>query len=623
MNKESLKFVIVGHVDHGKSTLIGRLLYDTGSLKEGVIEKVKRVSEEIGKEFEYAYLLDALKEEQEQGITIDTTKIEFSTDKRQYTIIDAPGHKEFLKNMISGASNAEAAILIVDADEGVREQTKRHAYILYLLGIKQVHVIINKMDLVDFSQERYEEVRDEIKDYLVRLEIFPKKYIPISAKLGDNVIKKSPNMEWGNNETVLSAIDDFEKLEGLEDKPLRFPIQDIYKFDDRRIISGRIESGFLEVGQEIRLLPSNQKTKVISIEQWKEKEKKTSLMCGEYAGITVSDNHFFKRGDVITSLNDLPTINNLFGCSLFWMGKNDLIKGKQYILKLNSQEIPCEVYEVQGVIDSNTLEQIPGKDFLSKHDVGNIIIKTKKPIVYDPFNEIPTNGRFVLVDELQVSGGGIIEKSSKEIKERRVIETSKEVSVVPKSSLIEPKDRHKKQGHKGNVVWLTGIPGCGKEMIAKNLEKELFKKGKSVCYLDASNIRLTLNSDLNFSKESRYEHIRRLAEVANILYNLGHIVIVSAVSPYSDGRKYARSIIGVDNFIEVFVDMPLDICKEINPRGIYTKAEKGERKGVPGVDIEYEKSDYLIHTLNINKKEFNISEKVTELLSLLDKNTKL
>ena len=618
--EDSLKFVIVGHVDHGKSTLIGRLLYDTNSLKEGVIEKVKKISQDIGKDFEYAYLLDALEEEQEQGVTIDTTKIEFSTAERNYTIIDAPGHKEFLKNMVSGASNAEAAILIVDVAEGVKEQTKKHAYILHLLGIKQVYVVLNKIDLVSYSEEKYEEVRKNIKNYLARLGIFPKGYIPISASLGDNVAEKSTNLSWYGGKTVLESIDGFEKEKSLEDLPLRFPTQDIYKFDHRRIISGRIESGTLRKGDEILFLPSNQKTRVMSIEEWPENKKKEYSKSGEYSGMTISDEYFVKRGDVVTHIKNKPTVGDLFTCSLFWMGKNNLVKNKKYILKLNSQEVECELHEVIKIIDSDSLEEISGRDYLERHDVGNVVIKTKNPVVYDPFKDIPTSGRFVLVDNLQVSGGGIIEEGVSEIKERAIVQTSKDISVAPKMSFVNLKERHERQGHSGKVIWLTGFPGCGKEIIAKTLEMELFKKGKNVYYLDASNLRLTLSSDLDFSRESKREHIRRMAEVANILYNSGNIVVVSAISPYSEDRAYARDIIGGDNFIEVFVDMPLEICKQINPRGIYTKAESGERVGVPGADIGYEKSDYLIYSLGLKDRDFDINSKVNEIINLLEKN---
>jgi len=284
--------VLVGHVDHGKSTLIGRLLHDTNSLTEGAVEKVRKICQDKGVDFEYAYLLDALQEEQEQGITIDITKIEFSTPKRHYTIIDAPGHKEFLKNMISGASNAEAAILIIDAAEGVKEQTKKHAYLLSLLGIKQVYAVVNKMDLVNYSQHRFEEVKNQAAKYLQKLGIFTQKYIPIAAKKGDNVTYRSDNMPWYVGPTILQAIDDFVKEPGLEQKPLRFPVQDVYKFDQRRIIAGRLESGSLMVGDEIIVLPSQKKSKIRTLESWQQKDKTSSAATGQCIGITIEDEYF-------------------------------------------------------------------------------------------------------------------------------------------------------------------------------------------------------------------------------------------------------------------------------------------------------------------------------------------
>ena len=273
-NKEILNIVVVGHVDHGKSTVIGKLLYDTHSLPEGAVEKVKRIAKETGKPFEYAYLLDAFEEEQKQGITIDTTQIQFSTDKRDYVIIDAPGHKEFLKNMISGAANAEAALLIVDAKQGVQEQSRRHAYILSLLGIKKVYVVVNKMDLVDYSEEVYKTIEVEMNKFLNDLDVHPLSYIPVSAFYGENILNSSDKMPWYEGSSVIEAIDLIEKEKGREEKSLRFPIQDVYKFDDRRIIAGRIESGSLKVGDEIVIYPEGKKTTVKTIEYWQEKDKK-------------------------------------------------------------------------------------------------------------------------------------------------------------------------------------------------------------------------------------------------------------------------------------------------------------------------------------------------------------
>ena len=278
--REVLRIVTVGHVDHGKSTVIGRLLYDTKSLPEGAIEKVRRIAKEKGKPFEYAYLLDAFEEEQKQGITIDTTSLQFHTDKRDYVIIDAPGHVEFLKNMISGAASAEAALLVIDAKEGIQEQSKRHGYILSLLGIKQVYVVVNKMDLIDYDQEKFNAIEKEMNEFLANLNVYPQKYIPISAFLGENLISKSDKLPWYKGETVLEALDLFKQEIGLETKPLRLPIQDVYKFDSRRIIAGRVESGTLKVGDEILISPDNKTTKVKSIEYFVEKDKTNTVSAG-------------------------------------------------------------------------------------------------------------------------------------------------------------------------------------------------------------------------------------------------------------------------------------------------------------------------------------------------------
>jgi len=310
--REVLRIVAVGHVDHGKSTVIGRLLYDTKSLPEGAIDRVKKIAKEKGKPFEYAYLLDAFEEEQKQGITIDTTSLQFHTDMRDYVIIDAPGHIEFLKNMITGAASAEAALLIIDAKEGIQEQSKRHGYILSLLGIKQVCVVVNKMDLIDYSQEKFDAIKNEMNAFLKNLNVHPMSYIPISAFYGENLTTKSEKLAWYKGETVLEALDLFTQEDGLEAKPLRFPIQDVYKFDNRRIIAGRIEAGSLKIGDEILISPSNRTTKVKSIESFVEKDQVDMLSAGMSVGITFEDEFFNKRGEIISHKTNAPLVSDLF-----------------------------------------------------------------------------------------------------------------------------------------------------------------------------------------------------------------------------------------------------------------------------------------------------------------------
>lgn len=406
---ETLKIVVVGHVDHGKSTVIGRLLYDTKSLPEGAIEKVKRISKETGKPFEYAYLLDAFEEEQKQGITIDTTQIQFHTKKRDYVIIDAPGHVEFLKNMISGAANAEAALLVIDANEGIQEQSKRHGYILSLLGIKKVYVLVNKMDLIGYSEDKFDEIKRNMDDFLNNLNVFPQKYIPISAFWGENIAFKSDKMQWYKGESVLAALDTFEKDKEIVDKALRFPIQDVYKFDNRRIIAGKIESGKLKVGDEIVIYPSKKMTKVKSIEYWFEKDKREVAEAGMSVGITLEDEFFYKRGEFITHKEDEePLVGNLFRASIFWMGERRLTTNKKYKLKLVTQEVECEIYSISRVIDASTLESNDNAKEVNTNEVAEVTISTKEKICFDEFRNNNITGRFVFVDGYDISGGGII-----------------------------------------------------------------------------------------------------------------------------------------------------------------------------------------------------------------------
>lgn len=405
--REILNIVVVGHVDHGKSTFIGRLLYDTHALPQGTVDKVMRISKESGKPFEYAYLLDAFEEEQKQNITIDTTQIQFQTDKRDYVIIDAPGHKEFLKNMISGAADAEAAFLMVDAHEGVQEQSKRHAYLLSLLGIKRCFVLVNKMDLVGYSQDVFDQIQRDMEEYLNALHVHPIGYIPISAFEGQNITQPSEKLAWWHGMTALEAMDSIEKEKGLEHRALRFPIQDVYKFDDRRIIAGRIESGTLSAGDEITIYPEGKTTRVKTVEYWAPRDKKSTIKAGESVGITVTDEFFNKRGELITFANQKPLISNTFRANLFWMGKEPLVRGKKYKLKLATAESECELEQVLRVMDAATLNG-GEKEQIDLNDVAEVVISCKDTLAFDTFADCAVTGRFVLVDGYDVAGGGII-----------------------------------------------------------------------------------------------------------------------------------------------------------------------------------------------------------------------
>ncbi|MAG21798.1 MAG: hypothetical protein CL943_00635 [Candidatus Diapherotrites archaeon] len=409
MENEDMKIVIVGHVDHGKSTLIGRLLFDTGSLPESKIDELKRTCEALGRELEFGFVMDSLEEERDQAITIDTAQTFFKTDKRDYVIIDAPGHKEFIKNMITGASLAQAAILLVDAKEGVQEQTKRHAYILSLLGMKQVIVAINKMDLVEYKQERFEEVKGDVEKFLESIDVKPEYVIPVSAKEGDNIAKKGENMSWWAEDTILQSLDSFIVEKREASTALRFPVQDVYHIDGKRIVAGRIESGKISVGDKVVLQPTNIEATVKTIEVFMDEDRKEAG-AGESIGITTEEPIFADRGQVICTKEALPGIGNEVEANIFWMSKTPLEKGERITLKCATQEIACSVAEIRKKFDSSSLEQLEeNAEQLKETEVGEVLIKTDKSIAFDSFNDIQETGRFVLERGMDTVAGGIID----------------------------------------------------------------------------------------------------------------------------------------------------------------------------------------------------------------------
>ncbi|MHC4439591.1 MAG: sulfate adenylyltransferase subunit 1 [Planctomycetota bacterium] len=402
-----LSFVIVGHVDHGKSTLIGRLLYDTGSLTFDKIEEIQQASAEQGKETEFAYLLDHFEEERKQGITIDTTQVFFKTPKRCYTIIDAPGHVEFVKNMITGASHAEAAVLIVDVNEGIKQQTKRHSYILSMLGLNQVIVVMNKMDLVDFSAERFESVKQDLQQWLGAINIAPLFFVPISAIKGDNIAARSENMDWYAGPTFLESLDALQNTPPTEDKPLLLPVQDVYKIQDKRIGAGRVESGIIKKGAEVKVLPGGNVTSVLSIEKFL--EDTDTAIAGECIGLTTADPVFLERGNVLCWPSDEPILTDKIAANMFWMSGRDFTTDQKLTIRCATQETSCKVVSIDKRIDSSTLELLETNcNTLKNLEVAEITIKTKKPIVVKNFNDVQELGRFVLVRDQNICASGII-----------------------------------------------------------------------------------------------------------------------------------------------------------------------------------------------------------------------
>jgi sulfate adenylyltransferase large subunit len=404
---KTLNFVIVGHVDHGKSTLIGRLMFETNSLPAGVMEEVTKTSQELGREVEFAYLLDHLEEERQQGITIDTTQVFFKTAMRDYVIIDAPGHVEFVKNMITGASQAEAAVLIVDAKEGIQQQTKRHAYILSLLGLGQVVVALNKMDLVEYKREVYEQVKSELVTFLDSIGVKPLFYIPIAAAKGDNISTRSQQMSWYDGPTFLECLDTLKSVEGPENKPLLMPVQDIYKVGEKRITAGRIEAGSMKAGQKVKILPTGEITQIKTIEKFPAEVEAAGT--GESIGFTTADPSFIERGSVLVEPAYEPMMTDEFEATMFWMSKKDMKRGEKLVIRCATQEQNCRVERIARRMDSSSLELL-GEDgeILKNLEVGEVVIKTKNPIVLTRFSDVQELGRFVIVRDENICAGGII-----------------------------------------------------------------------------------------------------------------------------------------------------------------------------------------------------------------------
>jgi bifunctional enzyme CysN/CysC len=591
-----LRVVFVGHVDHGKSTLIGRILHDTDSLLEGKIDQIQKTCAAEGMEFEFAFLLDALLEEQKQNVTIDTTQIPFRTVRRRYAIIDAPGHKEFLKNMITGASGADAAILVIAATEGVREQSRRHAYLLSLLGIKKVIVVVNKMDLVNFSETRFQEIESEYAKFLVDLGLEARCFIPGSAKSGDNVARRGEKLKWYQGPTVLDALDALEMKRADIDLPLRFCVQDIYRFDGRRIITGRIETGTLRVGDQLVFSPANKSSVVASIERWNAPANGPAI-AGDSIGITLSEQIFVERGYVASHENETPIETNRFHADLFWIVREPLRVGHFYNLRLATQEVKCQIVSIEEVIDSSTLEtKIDKGEQLERNEIGRLTIQTRGPLVIDNHDRIPNLGRFVIVDDGQICGGGTIFGGV--YTDRQV---TKSKNIFWSEGKITALARAARSGHRGAVIWFTGFSGAGKSTIAQALERELFHRAMHTYVLDGDNIRHGLNSNLGFSPQDRVENIRRVSEVAKLMADAGAVVITAFISPYRMDRRRAREIAleGDAEFIEVFVDAPLEVCETRDPKNLYKKARAGEIRDFTGIGAPYEAPEdpeIVVHT---------------------------
>ena len=612
---EQLKIVIVGHVDHGKSTFVGRLFHDTGSLPEGKLEQLQQIAERRGVPFEWANLMDALQSERDQNITIDTAQIWFHTRKRQYVIIDAPGHKEFLKNMITGAANAEAALLLIDAHEGVQENSRRHGYLLNLLGIRQIAVLVNKMDLEQYRPTCFQQIETEYRAWLKTIHVDPTCFIPIAAKHGDNIASLSPNMPWWTGPTVLEALDEFKVAELPKNQPLRLPIQDVYRFDDRRILAGRVEAGSVKVGDKLVFSPSNKTSTVRTIERWNAPPTQTAS-AGESIGLTLTEQIFVARGAVAALETAPPYELSSFKARLFWLGRQPFTKGKTYKLKLATQEVECVIESIDKVIDASTLQTVARSTsaaFVGRYEVAELTLHTRKPIAFDVHADIVPTGRFVIVDGFDVSGGGIV--AADNYPRRTHDAATKSDHIYWSRGKVTAQQRELRNGHWGCVLWLTGLSSAGKSTIATELERELFNLGRHVYVLDGDNIRHGLCADLGFSPKDRTQNIRRVGEVAKLFADAGVICVTAFISPYREDRDMVRKIMSPGRFIEVFVNAPLEVCERRDPKGLYAKARAKEIKEFTGITAPYEPP--LKPEIELRTDQLTVAESVAQILDHL------
>ena len=595
--RPQVRIVIVGHVDHGKSTLVGRLLHETGSLPDGKLEMLKAVSERRGMPFEWSFLLDALQTERDQGITIDTTQIRFRTPSREVVLIDAPGHAEFLRNMITGASQADAAVLIIDALEGVRDQTRRHGYLLHLLGIRQVAVVINKMDRVGFAQARFDAISSEISAHLTGLGVTPSAIIPVSARDGDGVAALTANIGWYKGATVVEALDRLEPARPATELPLRLPVQLITKFDDRRIVAGRIEAGSLATGDEIVIMPKGKLARIRSIESWPVTPLNTRQGAGRSVGITLDRELFVERGDIISHVGSAPRDTRRLRARIFWLHETPLAKGAQILVRLGTKETRATVVAIDKAVDPGELASVE-TDSIKRNHVGEIDLALAQPLAADGYVDNPRTGRLVIEVSGRIAGGGLVLRV--DAGERAI-----PVDIVPVGSALRGDERASRFGHAGAVLWLTGLPGSGKSTIAQALERQLFVRGGSPIFLDADTMRAGLNGDLGFSPRDRAENIRRLAEVATHLARNGHIAIVAAVSPSAEDRSHARRIAD-SAFREIYIATPAAECERRDPKGHYAKARAGSLNNFTGTGNDYEPpetAELVIDTLSRSAAE--------------------
>ncbi|HEY8553586.1 MAG TPA: sulfate adenylyltransferase subunit CysN [Burkholderiales bacterium] len=580
-NKSLLRFITCGSVDDGKSTLIGRLLYESKMLFEDQIAALEADSKKMGTqgdEIDFALLVDGLQAEREQGITIDVAYRFFSTDRRKFIVADTPGHEQYTRNMVTGASTADCAIILVDARKGVLTQTRRHSYLVTLLGIRHIVVAINKMDLVGYAEDVYRKIRGDYLGFARQLGIEDVTFIPMSAFRGDNIVAPSERMPWYQGPTLMHYLEtveiDEDRLQGL---PFRMPVQWVNRPNlDFRGFAGTIASGVVRPGDRVRVLPSGRESRVTRIVTMS--GDLPLAVAGQSITLTLADEIDISRGDIIAAADSPPEVASQFEATIVWMDDKPMLRGRTYLMKIGTRTANATIAPLKYRVDVNTLQHLPAEK-LDLNEIGVVEIELDRPIAFDPYRENRDTGGFILIDRLtnHTVGAGMLSFALRRAHNihMHALDVNKEARAALK-------------GQKPCVLWFTGLSGAGKSTIANLLDRRLHAMGRHTYLLDGDNVRHGLNKDLGFTDVDRVENIRRIAEVAKLMVDAGLIVLTAFISPFRSERRMARNLLAEGEFIEIFVDTPLAVAEGRDPKGLYKKARRGELKNFTGIDSPYE-----------------------------------